>query len=711
MIMIYSREFPLPEQQQGAMLGNGLLGAHLWGSGRTLNMSIGCASLWDHRGGLPWTPDQNFKFIRESVEKGDIDRIKEVFSSKIQDGNIARPTLIPCGRVVIHLPEQTELLRYEIELEKGLTYIIYHENGLEKKLVFCADMSTEHGFACHGLNDAMTLELVPSYVLYQKDLGGKPGSLAARGYEPPEEVKEDSVLAFLQKMPVDPSFSLLLKRNGKEFSLDFCRGAETVQELCRKTLPDFSAFQNASEAWWKEFFQKIPAIEAGEKDLEETYWSGMYKYGIMTNPAGVTPGLQGPWIEDHMLPPWQGDYHFNINVQMCNSPGYKAGLFEHLMPLFRMVLSWKESLRYNAKCFVGIDNGYMLPHATDDRGTCMGGFWTGSIDHACTAWIAMMMYDYCDYSGDFEFLKDEVFDFMQGVMNVFEKMLDEEQDGTLSLPVSISPEYRGTALDACGKNSSFQLAAIHNLARNLLKTAKYLNAEPDPFWLKVEEKLPVCSLFGEGDKQEIALWDGLPLEESHRHHSHLGGICPFNTIDPTDPAWEKIIFNSNRRWTGKGMGEWTGWGITWASQLRSRLGNAEAAVLMLDLWKKCFTNKGGGSLHDALFWGFTEFAFCNIVMQMDATMGAVTAIQDLYAHDINGVLHFFRGIPKEWKRSSFSKLHLPGGVIAGGEYCKGKTIELTLKAARDTVIRCKLPDIPEIYEIKLKKDEIKVIKP
>ena len=707
--MIYSREFPLPEQQQGAMLGNGLLGAHLWGSKNVLNMSIGCASLWDHRGGLPWSPEQNFKFIRKSVEKGDIDRIKEVFSSKIQDGNIARPTLIPCGRVVLHLPDQAELLRYEIELEKGLTSIIYHENGLEKSLLFCADMSTEHGFACHGLTDAMTLELIPSYILYQKDLGGKPGSLAARGYERPEEVKEDSILAFLQKMPVDPSFALLLKRKGEEFSLDFCRGAETVNGLCEKTLPAFSVLQKASETWWKDYFQRIPAIEAGEKDLEETYCSGMYKYGIMTNPAGVTPGLQGPWIEDHMLPPWQGDYHFNINVQMCNSPGYKAGLFEHLMPLFRMVLSWKESLRYNAKCFVGIDNGYMLPHATDDRGTCMGGFWTGSIDHACTAWIAMMMYDYCDYSGDFDFLKDEVFDFMQGVMNVFEKMLDEEKDGSLTLPISISPEYRGTALDACGKNSSFQLAAIHNLARNLLKTAKILHVEPDSFWLKVEEKLPLCSLYGEGDKQEIALWDGLPLEESHRHHSHLGGICPFNTIDPTDPAWEKIIFNSNRRWTGKGMGDWTGWGITWASQLRSRLGNAEAAVLMLDLWKKCFTNKGGGSLHDSLFWGFTEFAFCNIVMQMDATMGAVTAIQDLYAHDINGVLHFFRGIPKDWKRSSFTNLHLPGGIIASGEFCKGKTTALTLKAARDTTVRYKLPDHTELHEITLKKGEAEVL--
>ena len=703
--MIFTREFPLPEQQQGAMLGNGQLGAQLWGEGNLLNMSIGCASLWDHRGGLHWTPEQNFEFIKKSVAAGDLDTIKQVFASKTVAGVVTRPSLIPCGRVVIHLPENAELLRYEICLEDGLTQIVYQDGNTEKRISFCADMSTKHGFVCQGLTDEMTLELLPSYDLYKTDILGRPESFAGRGYEAPFVLNDGALLAFCQKMPADPAYSLVLKRDGTDFVLDFFRGEEMPESLKTKELPSYCDIQKSSKDWWNNYFAKIPRIQLDDKELEETYYSGMYKYGIMTNPVGVTPGLQGPWIEDHTLPPWQGDYHFNINVQMCNSPGFAAGLFEHLMPLFRMVLSWKESLRYNAKCFVGIDNGYMLPHATDDRGVCMGSFWTGSIDHACAAWIAMMMFDYCDYSGDTAFLKEEVFDFMKGVMNVFQKMLEEAPDGSLVLPISISPEYRGTALDACGKNSSFQLAAIHNLARNLIKSAKMLNEEVDPFWEKVEKDLPHCSIYGEGDKQEIALWDGLPLEESHRHHSHLGGICPFNTIDVMDPAWEKIILNSNRRWTAKGMGEWTGWGITWASRLRSRLGNAEAAVLMLDLWKKCFTNKGGGTLHDAAFRGFSTFASCDFIMQMDATMGAVTAIQDLFAHDINGVLYFFRGIPKSWKQSTFDALHLPGGLIASGEFCKGKTVKLSMTARRDITFRYKLPDQEPIFTVTLKKGE------
>ena len=135
--MIYTREFPLPEQQQGAMLGNGLLGAQLWGEDNLLNMSIGCAALWDHRGGLEWTPEQNFEFIKKSVAAGDLESIKKVFASKTVAGGVTRPTLIPCGRVVIHLPENAELLRYEIHLQDGLTQIVYQDGDAEKRISFC----------------------------------------------------------------------------------------------------------------------------------------------------------------------------------------------------------------------------------------------------------------------------------------------------------------------------------------------------------------------------------------------------------------------------------------------------------------------------------------------------------------------------------------------------------------------------------------------
>ena len=54
-------------------------------------------------------------------------------------------------------------------------------------------------------------------------------------------------------------------------------------------------------------------------------------------------------------------------------PAHRGGHFRNLLPLFKMVLSWRPLLRENARKFVGIDNGYVLPHSVDDRGVCFGG--------------------------------------------------------------------------------------------------------------------------------------------------------------------------------------------------------------------------------------------------------------------------------------------------------------------------------------------------
>ena len=64
----------------------------------------------------------------------------------------------------------------------------------------------------------------------------------------------------------------------------------------------------------------------------------------------------------------------------------------------------------------------MLPHSVDDRGVNIGGFWTGTIDHGSTAWVADMMFRYVKYSRDVDFLRRDAYDFMKGAMRVYRAM-------------------------------------------------------------------------------------------------------------------------------------------------------------------------------------------------------------------------------------------------------------------------------------------------
>ena len=62
-------------------------------------------------------------------------------------------------------------------------------------------------------------------------------------------------------------------------------------------------------------------------------------------------------------------------------------------------------------------------------------------------------------------------------LRVYEAMLEERADGSLVLPVSVSPEYEGAALSAWGANASFQLAIIHALCRALVQAAAVLDIQ------------------------------------------------------------------------------------------------------------------------------------------------------------------------------------------------------------------------------------------
>ena len=56
-------EFPLPRTHTGIPLGNATTGLLIWGEGRQLKITVGRADLWDHRGGMRWSPKQNLKAI------------------------------------------------------------------------------------------------------------------------------------------------------------------------------------------------------------------------------------------------------------------------------------------------------------------------------------------------------------------------------------------------------------------------------------------------------------------------------------------------------------------------------------------------------------------------------------------------------------------------------------------------------------------------
>ncbi len=684
-------EYPLPTRHEGGALGNGYLGLYAWGSGRVLSLTIGCSALWDHRGGLSWSPKQNFHDILKCLRANDEAGLKAIYphSQEYYKWREKIPSIIPVGRVDLTLSEGCVLLRNELDRGTGLLRVIYATPVGESAVEIRLDMQ-EKGLVAFRCDANIPCKLLSGYDCCVQDTKNTFDPMGACEFPHPRLTARGSFQSFVQEMPADPAYGMALRQDSELHTLRYRQNtpAEELQAFFDgMESVEWSAFDQKNRSWWETFWKRVPKLWTGDDLLDELYVDGLYKFESMTEEHGVPAGLQGPWIEDCGFPPWSSDYHLNINLEMCYWPSYRSGLFGNLRKVLDLVWSWRDTLRHNAKCYIGIDDGYMLAHSVDDRCTSMGNFWTGEVDHACTAWMAQMMFDYYDYTGDEEYLKTVAFPFMKGAMNVYLAQMETDTDGTLCLPLTVSPEYGAADMEAWGKNASFQLAACHRLNRNLLKSAGILGEVPDKRWLDVEERLPLATLGKDGQRDVIALWEDQMLEESHRHHSHLAGIVPFDTLPQDDPKWSKIIQDSLMQWVEKGMGLWTGWCMSWAAMLHNHLDEPEAAQEILYLWKHFFTNKGGSSTHDAQHPGIFLFCQRRNIMQMDGAMGCLTAVQDCLLHSRNGVLHLFAGIVRDPHRNAgFQEMPAPGGFLVSAER-KGHTATATIRANRKNTLR------------------------
>ncbi|MBR1609363.1 MAG: hypothetical protein IJ678_07080, partial [Kiritimatiellae bacterium] len=451
---------------------------------------------------------------------------------------------------------------------------------------------------------------------------------------------------------------------------------------------------------WGAYWDSVARVSVPDPVLQRTWELGMYKFGAATadpdEPQCVPCPLQGPWIEDTRVPPWGADYHFNVNVQECYWPVLAGAPLSRLRPMLDAILSWMPRLRANAAAFAGVDGGAMLPHAVDDTGKAMNAsFWTGMMDHGSTMWIADFFWLYCERGGgDRKFLAKGAFPFMKGAFDVFWAMLDRAPDGTLSLPVAPSPEFRGASMSAWGRNPSYQLAAAHRLAENLVAAAEKLRVEPDPRWTELLEKLPKASLVRVGDKDHIALWEGLDLPETHRHHSHLAAIHPFDTIDCDDPAWTEIVDHSFRNWMWRGCALWTGWSTVWAAAINARAGNGAMAELLLEIFDRAFVNEGRGTLHDTCMSGVSLYGMGGLrstspyppagreeTMQLDAALAAAATVMEMLLSPKRGVVHLFRGSPDRWRDVSFERLRGPSGVLFAASRKNGEVSDVSVFAA------------------------------
>jgi hypothetical protein len=723
-------EFPLPRPLTGVMIGNGAQALMVWGD-ETLRITVGRAGFWDHRGGRDTSEGVTYAQIRAWLEAGDEQAIADAFGAgRGNQPGPNRPYQLGLGRVELTFPHGLLPRRATLDVLRGRIAVqLAGDDGRLETLTVGQSHRCEVAWIDlpPALADDVTVDLVPAW----RQIGEQ---LAGWGAEPPElralDADPAAGGAMVQPLPQDPAGALAWRRDGARVVLASALGQDVDDDPATEAIgrldSDVEGLATEAERWWRTFWRDVPEVHLPDESLERMYRYGLWRLAgcmMSTTPSPVAAGLQGPFLEDTKLPPWSSDYHFNINVQMMYWPLLSCGLGEHFEPLWEMLRGWLSLMRRRGEAFFQARGALMLPHACDDRGQVVGSMWSGTIDHGCCAWMAQLAWLDYRYRGAEDVLRQVAWPLLNGAFEGYwamaERVTTRDGEERLSLPVSVSPEYRGRRMDAWGRDASFQLAAFRCVAEILPRAAKALGEQVDPRWAETLDKTPHYTLLAEPPEQtsaamplwllaggnrpawRIGLWAGQDLDESHRHHSHIACLWPFDTVDPVDPAHRHALEATIDHWVFRGAGTWTAWCLSWASILCSRMGYASAAAAWLGWLREAFWNEGDANPHSGPR-GATMLCFRSPEMsrqalrdgqsdhedmQMDGALGVVTAVHEMLVQNRRGVIHVLPDLPVRWRGVRFDRIRCEGGFLVGATVERNRRLEIRVRAERGGRLR------------------------
>jgi hypothetical protein len=457
------RERPGPDFFEGALLGNGGLGAVVTTRPDAVVVHFGHNNVWDIR--IAEDNKEKIGTFREIFEK-----VKAIPADapslesdpwyrdyiRMTHANYEKPypRPFPCGSLLLGFDRRkVEMLGYRLDIATGLCVVNLLVEQKPAQLQLFADMENDRLWArladaenklmanCFErvklIPDPDTPKNLPSYeagedagngvlwfrqvLAFNEPVGGKPGEASAKDRAFRLSVRVNGKLETTERLDwegrprrmgaleratvsIEPFVACVQLDEGLASDIGAAAG-----EVPKPADDPFAAAATAARDVWREYWNRS-GVALDDAFLEQIWYWNHYFFNCAAKAGVNCPGLFANWSYRGIGTAWHGDYHMNYNTQQPFWLPFSSNRVEKNLPYVELVERLLPISRKWAREYYGLRGAY-FPHSAYPVEMTMSPYpvptWGWEICE--TPWSVQGLWWHYLYTMDKEFLRQRAF--------------------------------------------------------------------------------------------------------------------------------------------------------------------------------------------------------------------------------------------------------------------------------------------------------------